>query len=220
MLFVTDTLLRPQYSELIQQLRSDWRTRRLPIAFMFRDFERRKRVSYRFPNDCFLLLVPFSDEPGQVATHVANLRELYQPWRISNVDRRRHAAVAVGWLAKVSSDRARYHFYDLGSNHDSLAKLLYFPGFAEEGSKILASLGTPDSQRELVNFASQSGLPVSDRKKVIEAFADSVATGGTLLTTGEIQRQYDRYNASKTESEETQQLLGTILDVIEARSNR
>ncbi len=220
MLFVTDTLLRPQYSELIQQLRSDWRTRRLPIAFMFRDYERRKRVSYRFPNDSFLLLVPFSDEPTQVATHVTNLRELYDPWRISNVDRRRHAAVAVRWLAKVSSDRERYHFYDLGSNHDSLAKLLYFPGFAEEGSKILASLGTPDSQRELVNFASQSGLPVSDREKVVEAFADSVANGGTLLTSSEIQRQYDRYNASRTESEESQKLLGTILDVIEARSNR
>ena len=220
MLFVTDTLTLPHYSELIQQLRNDWRTRRLPIAFMFRDFERRKRVSFRFPDDDLLLLVPFSDEPSQVATNVVNLSELYDPWRISNVDRRRHAAAAVRWLAKVSSDRERYHFYDLGANHDSLAKLLYFPGFAEEGSKILASLGTPSSQRELVNFASQSGLPVGDREKVVEAFADSVETGGTLLTTVEIQRQYDRYNASKTDSEESQKLLGTILDVIEARSNR
>ena len=114
----------------------------------------------------------------------------------------------------------QYPFYNLGSNHDSLTKLLYFPGFAEEGSKILASLGTPDSQRELVNFASQSGLPVEDRKKVVQAFADSVATGGTLLTTVEIQQQYDRYNASKTEPEESQKVLGAILDVIEAHAKQ
>ena len=149
-----------------------------------------------------------------------NLAELYDPWRISNVDRRRHAAAAVRWLAKVSSDRKQYCFYDLGSSHDSLARLLYSPGFAEQGSKILASLGTPSAQRELVNFASQSGQPVGDREKVVQAFADSVATGGTLLTTAEIQQQYDRYNASKTESEESQKLLGTILDVIEAKANR
>ena len=220
MLFVTDTLLRPHYSELIQQLRNDWRTRRLPIAFMFRDYERRKRVAFRFPDDDLLLLVPFSNEPSQVATHATNLSNLYDPWRLSNVDRRRHAAAAIHWLAKVSTAGQQYPFYNLGSNHDSLTKLLYFPGFAEEGSKILASLGTPDSQRELVNFASQSGLPVEDRKKVVQAFADSVATGGTLLTTVEIQQQYDRYNASKTEPEESQKVLGAILDVIEAHAKQ
>ena len=220
MLFVTDTLLRPQYAELIQQLRNDWRTRRLPIAFLYRDYERRKRVSFRFPNDDLLLLVPISERPDLIATNVENLSNLYDPWRLSSVDRRRHAASAVRWLAKVSSDRDSYRFYDLGANHDSLAKILYFPGFAEQGSQILASLGTPSSQRELVNFASQSGLPVGDREKVVQAFADSVATGGTLLTSVEIQQQYDRYNASKTEPEESQKLLGAILDVIEAQARR
>ena len=106
----------------------------------------------------------------------------------------------------------------MGANHDSLSRLLYSPGFTEQASKILAGLGTPDSQRELVNFASQSGLPIADREKVVEAFAGSVSNGGTLLTSVEIQQQYDRYNASKTESKESQALLGTILDVIEAKA--
>jgi len=68
-----------------------------------------------------------------------------------------------------------------------------------------------------INFASQSGLPIADRKKVVQAFADSVETGGTLLTSVEIQQQYDRYNASKTASKDTQEVLGAILDVIEAK---
>ncbi len=219
MLFVTDTLGRPHYAELIQQLRNDWRTRRLPIAFMFRDFERNKRVSFRVPDDDLVHAVPFSDDPELIATNVANLSEMYDPWRLTNVDRRRHASAAVRWLAKVSGDRETYSFYDLGSQHQLLTRLLHFPGFAENASEILASLGTPNSQRELVNFASQSSVPVEVREKVVSAFADSVSNGGTLLTSAEIQRQYDRYNASKTESKETQKVLGSILDIIESRSS-
>lgn len=218
MLFVTDTLNRPHYAELIQQLRNDWRTRRLPIAFLFRDHERNKRVTFRLPNDDLLITAPFSDLPDLVATNVVNLRKLYDPWQLSNVDRRRHAAAAIRWIIKVSGDRETYSFCDLGAQQESLIRILYIPGFAEKASTVLAGLGTPNSQRELVNFASQSGLPIADREKVVQAFADSVNKGGTLLTSVEIQQQYDRYNASKTESKETQEVLGAILDVIEAKS--
>ena len=218
MLFVTDTLNSPHYAELIQQLRSDWRTRRLPIAFLFRDYERNKRVTFRLPDDDLLLTVPFSADPELVATNVANLSKLYDPWRLSNVDRRRHGAAAIRWIAKVSSDRETYSFCDLGTQQESLARLLYMPGFAEKASTVLASLGTPNSQRELINFASQSGLPIADREKVAQAFVQSVETGGILLTSVEIRRQYDRYNASETEPKETQDVLATILDAIESRS--
>ena len=218
MLFVTDTLNRPHYAELIQQLRNDWRTRRVPIAFLFRDHERNKRVTFRLPNDDLLITAPFSDLPDLVATNVVNLRKLYDPWQLSNVDRRRHAAAAIRWITKVSGDRETYSFCDLGAQQESLIRILYIPGFAEKAGAVLAGLGTPDSQRELVNFASQSGLPMADREKVVQAFAESVKTGGTLLTSVEIQQQYDRYNASKTESKETQEVLGAILDVIEAKS--
>jgi len=218
MLFITDTLNRPHYAELIQQLRSDWRTRRLPIAFLFRDHERNKRVSFRLPDDDLLLSSPFSTQPDLVATNVVNLRNLYDPWQLSNVDRRRHAASAIRWIAKVSGDRETYSFCDLGAQQESLIRILYIPGFAENVSTILAGLGTPNSQRELVDFASQSGLPIADREKVVQAFADSVETSGTLLTSVEIRQQYDRYNASKTESKDTQEVLGAILDVIENNS--
>jgi hypothetical protein len=120
-------------------------------------------------------------------------------------------------LAKIAADRERYSFYNLGTQQKQLTRLLYLPGFAESASQILASLGTPTAQRELVNFASQSGLPVEEREKAVEAFVRSVKKGGTLLTTDEIQQQYDRYNASKNEPEATQKVLGSILDAIEAR---
>ncbi len=40
----------------------------------------------------------------------------------------------------------------------------------------------------------------------------------TLLTGVELERQYDRYNASERDSVETQHVLGGILDTIEARA--
>ena len=98
-----------------------------------------------------------------------------------------------------------------------MARLLYLPGFSSDASQILGKLGTATAQRELVNFASQSGLPVEEREIVVKAFAASVKTGGTLLTTKEIQQQYDRYNASRNEPEAFQDVLGAILDAIEAR---
>ena len=219
MLLVSDTMANPQYAELIQQLRNDWRTKRLPIAFLYRDLERSKRVSFRVRNQDRFFQVPFSVNPELVANNVARLKEMHDPWRLTSLDRRRHAALAIRWLEKVSGERANYPFYDLGSQQDALASILYTPGFAESGSKILASLGTPKAQRELINFASQSGYPIEDREKVVQAFAKSVKLGGTLLTTREIQQQYDRYNASKTEPEETQKILGSILDVLEANKS-
>jgi len=84
----------------------------------------------------------------------------------------------------------------------------------------LASLGTPAAQRELVNFASQSSLSAEERQKVVDAFVKSVNQGGTLLTTSEIQQQYDRYNASRNDPEGGRKVLGTILDVIESRKRK
>ena len=60
--------------------------------------------------------------------------------------------------------------------------------------------------------------PLADRQAAAQAFADSVSRLGTLLTSDEILGQYDRYNASETQSKDTQQVLAGILDTIEARA--
>ena len=202
---------------MIQQLRNDWRTRRLPIALLFRDVNRSRRLLARLGKDPLFSVVPFSTDPKLVESHVKRLQAKIEPWALSNFDRRRHGSFAVNWLSKIASDRERYGFYDINNQQQQLTRLLYLPGFAESASQILASLGTPTAQRELVNFASQTGLPVEEREKAVEAFVRSVKTNGTLLTTVEIQQQYDRYNASVNEPEATQVVLGAILDAIEAR---
>jgi hypothetical protein len=216
-LLITDTLDNPGYGELIQQLRNDLRTKRMPIGLLVRNLESSVRVQRMIGNDPYFVAMPLSLEPELVASHVRRLRELSDPWVVTDLNRRHHAIVAMKWLNRIGKDRPRYSFYDMGSHQEALAKLLYLPGFADSGADILVNLGTPAAQRELLNFAGRSGLPIEERQKAVEAFTQAIKNGGTLLTKEEILQQYDRYNASRTEPVETQQVLGSILDAIESR---
>jgi HEAT repeat protein len=216
-LLVTDTMTRPDYAELIQILRKDLRTSRTPIGVLYRKPESRQRIERLAERDPFLLPLPFSSDPEFVEAHARRLVELTQPWKVSELDRREHAAKAVDWLRKVTSDRQRYGFYNFGKYESQLSLLLYSPGFADSASDILVNLGTPKAQQELIKFASQNGLPLESRQKAVEALGRSLENAGTMLTRDEIQLQYDRYNASRNQPRETQQVLGSILDALEAR---
>ena len=80
----------------------------------------------------------------------------------------------------------------------------------------LALVGTPESQKSLADFASQSSIPIAARQQAAAAFQRSIARSGILLTEEEILRQYDRYNASATADAGTQQVLGSLLDALES----
>ena len=81
----------------------------------------------------------------------------------------------------------------------------------------MATLGTHESQRVLVETASAGPLPIETRQAAAAAFATSVEQFGLLLTGDEIVRQYDLYNASEREPQETQAVLGSLLDTIESQ---
>jgi hypothetical protein len=123
-------------------------------------------------------------------------------------------------LEKVSSDRSRFSFYELGPHQKQLAGLLYRPGLEDSASAILSNLGTPLAQRELVSFASQSSNPTEKRRVAAESLGRSIEAGSTLLTRGEIKQQCDRYNASEKEPEESREILGSILDSFEQQRSR
>lgn len=217
---ITDNLQRPSYLELIQQLRNDLRTKRLPIALLVREPESHLRLQRVTANDPLFLFLPMTLDSEQVWTQIRLVKALSAPWSIEILDRQHHASVAIDWLKKIAKDRTLYRFYDWGSREREFARILYLPGMSESGSEILKALGTPAAQRELLNFVSQSNFPLESRQAAANAFAESLKTGGALLTREEILKQYDRYNASALEPEETQKLLGAILDALEARIGR
>ena len=218
-LLVSDTLQGPRYVELLLQLRSHWKTRRMPIGVLASDSDRLiKSVRYTEGIDR-LLTFPLSIDADAIGSQLKQLEEQETTWTVSSDDRYRHAARSVKWLesAVVDLDLDFYHF---GRHQKQLLGLLYHPEFTGSAAKILATQPTAVAQRAMLGFVSQGDLPIEARELVADAFETAVKRGGTMLTTREIELQYERYNASESQPKETQQVLGRVLDVIEARRKR
>ena len=218
-LLISDTLRRPAHRQLVQQLRSHWKTKRTPIGLLASDADRLiKSVRYTEGIDR-LLTFPLSTDAVAIGAQLEQLEDLESTWTVSNDDRYRHAARAVQWLEGAAVD-SNLNFYHFGSHQKQLLGLLYHPEFTSAAARILATQPTAVAQRAMLGFVSQGDLPIEARELVADAFETAVKRGGTMLTTREIQLQYERYNASESQPEETQRVLGRVLDVIEARRKR
>ena len=218
MIFVTDTLNQPHYQELVQQLRSDWRTRRTPIGLLIDDDTRSFRSELTLQSDEFLHVMPLTQNQPLMFSQVTRLREFLEPWHVTNGQRVKHKAFAVQWLSKILLDRRRYRFYDAVQYQDDIVQSFRASGNVSLENQVLVAMGTPDSQRALADFASEISRPLEERKVAAAAFGNSIKQHGTLLTMSEIQLQYDRYNASEAEPKESQQVLASLLDAVEAKS--
>ena len=217
-ILISDTITNPGYDGLIQQLRSDWRTSKTPIALLYSNARQGQRAAARLQHSDITVL-PFTTAPALIASSVDQVVEKVSTFRQDRLERNRQAKVAVRWLAKVAKDRQTYRFFELGRHQAKIQELIYNPGFLAPVSEILSNIATPDSQRQLLDFASENSLPIQQRQQAVDAFKISVKRSGILLTTDKIQLQYDRYNASEVQPKETQNLLGSVLDIIEAGKN-
>jgi hypothetical protein len=126
------------------------------------------------------------------------------------------AGMALDHLATLAADRNKYAMYDVLRQQQSADAALYVPDLSARAAKVLGLIGSPRAQESLLDFASQNTLPMELRQTAAKEFAAAVERRGVLLTTGLINRQYERYNESESLSVDTQQLLGSILDTIEA----
>lgn len=214
-ILISDTITNPSYSSLIQQLRNDWRTSQTPIAFLYSDANQSQRAALQLKRNNVTIL-PFTLAPELIASSIDQMVNQVSTFRQDRLQRNRQAKVAIQWLAKVAKNRQAYSFYNLGRQQAKIQQLIYQPGFSAPVTEILANIATPEAQQQLLNFASETGLPIEQRQSAVKAFQDAVERSGIMLTTDEILLQYNRYNASHTQPKETQQLLGSILDIIEA----
>ena len=107
------------------------------VAVHRRDVDRGRRTSIQLQNDPLFTAIPFSLQPNLVATHIERLDDQIKPWKISNIDRRRHGAFAMQWLAKISSDRERYYFYRISSDEQSQLTMQTPAPFLERPGPVL-----------------------------------------------------------------------------------
>ena len=214
-IMISDTITSPGYDSLIQQLRNDWRTSKTPIALLYSDARQGQLASLRLQRSNVTIL-PFALDAALIASSVNQVVNQVSTFRQDRAARGLQAKVAVKWLAKVAKNRQDYRFFDLSRHQAKIQQLIYQPGFLTPVSEILSNIATPESQRQLLNYASENALPIDQRQQAVDAFKSSVERAGILLTSDEIMLQYDRYNSSETQPKATQQLLGSVLDIIEA----
>lgn len=207
------TIEGPTADVLLQQLRHDYRAAKLRVGLIARDgyLERAQHIA-RSDATALAFSRPHSDE--SIAWQVEQLETLGARTFLAHAERQRQAVEALQRLAEIGGSDSR--LYDVYRWQQAPLGALYAPKLSVHAAAVLEHLGTPESQRALVELASRWTQPLPTRAAALAAFRGNTRQYGILLTTEEIRRQYDRYNRSGDLDEKTQQILGAILDCIEA----
>jgi hypothetical protein len=214
-LIVSDAIDGPPLKEVVQWLRRDYRTAGRPIGVMARGDDL-FRLRTNFADDPLTLVFPRLSSTETAAVEVDRLIDLAGRNRITRDERLAMATAALAALAELAKSPAALTLFDLRRHEPALAAALANPVLTQPAARVLGILGTPKSQTALVDFASQNTRPLASRQAAAAAFDSAVKTRGLNLTQAQIKTQYDRYNASATLDTPTQQVLGAILDSIEA----
>jgi hypothetical protein len=170
--------------------------------------------------DSLTISFPRPHDPQAVSRAAAQLLALSGAGYVSRDERLRQAVASLGDLARLADWPDRYRFYDLLRQQEAIVSALNTPELSVQAARVLGRLGSPLAQRALVELASQNSRPLAARRAAAAAFADATGRCGLGLTSQEIRLQYDRYNQSAALDRATQQLLGFLLDSIEASSSR
>lgn len=213
-LLVSHRIDKPPITRLISELRQDSRTAQLPIGIMY-DSESRLEVEALadlFPG---VTAFPTPQSRAFLDMQARRLIDLKGRNYTPGNERVAQAKFATAYALKMLTDRKTYSFYDLHALEKPLVTALHNLEVAETAAAALGKLGTPSAQRELVNLGSGYG-PLALRKAAVSAFGDAVANYGLLLESRDIQLQYERYNESESQPKSSQQVLGGILDAMEA----
>lgn len=212
-----DAVDHPDALELLQWLRRDPRTAPLPVALIAREhrLEEMRRIA---EIDALTLAMPRLHDAQTALFQIDRLQGLLGRDYVTFDERLRAASWALDTLAKLAASAHNYAFYDLIAEQDALESALANPSLAERAAAALGSLATPQAQRALLAAASESSRPIKERQAAAAAFAAAVGRRRVLLTSEEILQQYDRYNASRNSDAATQEVLGALLDAIEAPS--
>ncbi|MCI0358787.1 MAG: hypothetical protein L0211_09925 [Planctomycetaceae bacterium] len=213
-ILISDAIDSPPVKELVQWLRKDYRTAGIPIGVMART-EALYPLRYAFENDpltsVFPRLYTTDAATGEVAKVIASAGRNH----ISREERMAQAQAAMGAIADLAASPEAFTHWNIIRYEPAVIEALDNPVLTDQAAAVLGKLGTPTSQKALVDFASQHTRPISSREAAAAAFAAAVKARGLNLTQQQIMTQFDRYNASERQDAQTQAVLGSLLDAIE-----
>jgi hypothetical protein len=211
-------MMLAELGQLLAQYRADYRTARIP-AFIYCELEDLQRTRSLISNDplAYAIYQPRSLDmlrlqTGPDVTYAATKAAVPVGERAAQAQA---AIMAIGGLLATNNK-----VFNVRPFEAALLKAAWSPATSGAAIAALAQFGSPGAQRTLADLASAGTWSVDVRKSAAQAFNDNVGRFGTLLTTGEIAQRYDRYNASANADAATQEVLGSLLDTIEARATK
>ncbi len=216
-ILISDTV--ELWTELLQQVRRDPLTSRIPVGLIVRGaaLEEAEALDRADP---LTVAFPLPKDPVTLALALQNTLNQGSNSRVNVETRMVHGEKAIDWLSNFVAHHEVYSYYNILDGEKTLIAALSVPEFAAASAAALGRLGTPDSQRALVDLASTNSQPIELREVAAEAFHIATQRQGVQLTQKQVLIQYDRYNASERLDEATQDLLGSILDSLEAAASR
>jgi hypothetical protein len=215
MILISDAIDSPPVEELVQWLRRDFRTARVPVGVMARG-DRLEQLTESLASDPFTTVFPRLHSLDVAGREIQRLKTVAGLGWIEREQRIAHAKTALTAIDGLAADPAAVLRYDLLRHEPTIVAALDHSALLPLATSILARFGTPGAQLALVEAASQTRRPLADRQMAAAALATAIKTRGLLLTQSQIGRQYDRYNASAALDKPTQELLGSILDMLES----
>ncbi len=210
------TLECPAAAETLETLRGHYRTARVPVVLVAGiDQERQaQRLAARFPYTTVLLRP--HDEAGMRILASRGAALLPSDWPPA-AERLTRAGVA--WEALVARGARPGGLADPSQALAAAPQTVLVDSLRPLALAALAELPTRAAQLRLVDLASESQRPISQRQQALSALGGSLDRFGVLLSPEQLLRQYERYNASETADSQTQRVLSTILDLFEARAS-
>jgi hypothetical protein len=118
-------------------------------------------------------------------------------------------------LAEVLAREHRPAFYDFAQLEASIIASSRVPVLSTQAARVLGLLATPKSQLALSEQSSLTSSSKETRAAALQGLTEAIRRRGILLTSAQIQQQYDRLNKS---TEEEKILVQQLIDVLEAPS--
>jgi hypothetical protein len=168
--------------------------------------------------DPMAISYPFPYQRETLQDIVRLTRGLGQQSLVPPAERLQQAQMAIRWLDQMSEDRQRYQYFEVLPWQTTLLNALHVPTLSRDAMRALGHLATPQAQWGLVDYASQSTIPLDDRQAAANAFRYAAVKYGVQLSLSQVGCQYDRFEEITGVDAESSEILGFILDVIEANS--
>jgi hypothetical protein len=211
--YVDTTIGHPILPLFMQSLRGDGRSGPLGVGLV--GLEEAPLVDARriAADDTLSLVLPPPSDLDGARWQVEKLISLSMQGLVPADQRLVQAARALGWLGRIAEASGKV--FPLRGVQEAASRALFLPQFSVAAVRVLADRPTDTAQVRLVEIASGGTLPIELRQAALSGFERHLEKNGILLTTDQILRQYDRYNASANQDRSTQQILSKILDRLE-----